>query len=146
MNRDSSTCACFFLAQYSHPYFSHFYQKVMTLLFQKGTWESKLRRVVELALAHARNLALYAAAYKSTLALLRVGQQATTGTSSSGSGNSGSSSSDSSTAGSSNPLRCSSLSERLGSPAAPWHAAVAGAVGGYFIWGDYSGVNYQITL
>jgi len=125
----------------------------MTLLFQKGTWESKLRRVVELALAHARNLALYAAAYKSTLALLRVGHHATRRTiSSSGSGSGGNVSSTSGissrsgTTGSNHPSGMSSLSERLGTPAAPWHAAVAGAVGGYFIWGDYSGVNYQITL
>jgi peroxisomal membrane protein 4 len=33
-----------------------------------------------------------------------------------------------------------------GHPERPYHALVAGAVGGYFIWGRYSSVNYQIVL
>jgi peroxisomal membrane protein 4 len=33
-----------------------------------------------------------------------------------------------------------------GRPARPYHALVAGAVGGYFVWGRYSSVNHQIVL
>ena len=33
-----------------------------------------------------------------------------------------------------------------GHPERPYHALVAGAVGGYFIWGRYSSVNHQIVL
>jgi hypothetical protein len=33
-----------------------------------------------------------------------------------------------------------------GRPERPYHALVAGAVGGYFVWGRYSSVNYQIVL
>ena len=33
-----------------------------------------------------------------------------------------------------------------GHPERPYHALVAGAVGGYYIWGRYSSVNYQIVL
>ena len=33
-----------------------------------------------------------------------------------------------------------------GRPAQQWHALVAGAVGGYFIWGKYNGVNYQMIM
>jgi hypothetical protein len=33
-----------------------------------------------------------------------------------------------------------------GHPERPYHALVAGAVGGYFVWGRYSSVNHQIVL
>lgn len=33
-----------------------------------------------------------------------------------------------------------------GHPERPYHALVAGSVGGYFIWGRYSSVNHQIIL
>jgi peroxisomal membrane protein 4 len=33
-----------------------------------------------------------------------------------------------------------------GLPEQAHHALIAGAVGGYFIWGRYSAVNYQIVL
>ena len=33
-----------------------------------------------------------------------------------------------------------------GHPERSYHALVAGAVGGYLVWGRYSGVNYQIVL
>lgn len=33
-----------------------------------------------------------------------------------------------------------------GHPEHSHHALVAGAIGGYLIWGRYSGVNYQIVL
>ena len=33
-----------------------------------------------------------------------------------------------------------------GLPEQPYHAFLAGAVGGYIVWGRYSGVNYQLIL
>ena len=33
-----------------------------------------------------------------------------------------------------------------GLPEQPYHAFLAGAVGGYIVWGRYSGVNYQLVL
>ena len=33
-----------------------------------------------------------------------------------------------------------------GHPERSYHALVAGAIGGYVVWGRYSGVNYQIVL
>lgn len=33
-----------------------------------------------------------------------------------------------------------------GHPERPYHALVAGATGGYYVWGRYSSVNYQIVL
>jgi hypothetical protein len=33
-----------------------------------------------------------------------------------------------------------------GRPEHPYHALVAGAIGGYFVWGRYSSINYQIVL
>jgi peroxisomal membrane protein 4 len=33
-----------------------------------------------------------------------------------------------------------------GHPERPYHALVAGSVGGYFVWGRYSSVNHQIVL
>jgi len=98
----------------------------MTLLFQKGPFEAKLRRIVQMALTHARNLAVYAAAYKALLAGLgavatkKSGKMAEAG------------------------ATVLSTSGEAGRPRHPWHAAVAGGVGGYLVWGSYSGVNYQV--
>ena len=33
-----------------------------------------------------------------------------------------------------------------GHPERPYHALIAGAIGGYCVWGQYSSVNYQIVL
>ena len=33
-----------------------------------------------------------------------------------------------------------------GLPERPQHAAIAGAVGGYLIWGKYNSINYQVLL
>ena len=33
-----------------------------------------------------------------------------------------------------------------GRPAHPWHALVAGAVGGYFVWGEWSALSHQVLL
>lgn len=33
-----------------------------------------------------------------------------------------------------------------GAPAQPWHALVAGGVGGWLVWANYSSVNFQIVM
>jgi peroxisomal membrane protein 4 len=33
-----------------------------------------------------------------------------------------------------------------GHPERTYHALIAGSVGGYFVWGQYSSVNHQITM
>jgi peroxisomal membrane protein 4 len=35
---------------------------------------------------------------------------------------------------------------KTGYPDKPFHALVAGAIGGYFVWGNYSSINNQILL
>jgi peroxisomal membrane protein 4 len=37
-------------------------------------------------------------------------------------------------------------SAAVGYPQCPHHALVAGVIGGYFIWGRYTSINYQIVL
>ena len=37
-------------------------------------------------------------------------------------------------------------SSEPGLPEKPYHAFLAGSVGGYIVWGRYSGVNYQLIL
>lgn len=91
---------------------------VMIFLFQNGTVREKLRGVVRLTFEHSKNLAVFVGIYKSVLALLRHTQE----------------------------LRDGPVKTIVGKPAAHWHAAVAGGVGGYLVWGKYSGVNYQIVM
>lgn len=40
----------------------------------------------------------------------------------------------------------STTSSAPGLPEQPYHAFLAGAVGGYCVWGRYSGINYQLIL
>ena len=35
---------------------------------------------------------------------------------------------------------------KAGHPERPYHALISGAIGGYFVWGRYSSINYQIVL
>ncbi|TMW68590.1 hypothetical protein Poli38472_006058 [Pythium oligandrum] len=91
---------------------------VMVFLFQRGTLREKLHGVVRLTFEHSKNLALFVGIYKAVLAVLRHHKEMVEG----------------------------SVTTEVGKPAEHWHAAVAGAVGGYLIWGRYSGVNYQIAM
>lgn len=90
----------------------------MIFLFQNGSVRQKLRGVVRLTFEHTKNLALFVGVYKAVLALLRHTQE----------------------------LREGPATALVGKPAAHWHAAVAGGVGGYLVWGKYSSVNYQIVM
>lgn len=91
---------------------------VMIFLFQNGTVREKLRGVVRLTFEHSKNLAVFVGIYKAVLAVLRQTQE----------------------------LREGPAKAIVGKPAAHWHAAVAGGVGGYLVWGKYSSVNYQIVM
>jgi peroxisomal membrane protein 4 len=91
----------------------------MIFLFQNGTLRQKLRGVVKLTFEHSKNLALFVGVYKTVLAVLRQNKQI---------------------------VSPQSAITPVGKPAEHWHAAVAGAVGGYLVWGRYSGVNYQIVM
>ncbi|RMX70274.1 hypothetical protein DD238_000070 [Peronospora effusa] len=92
---------------------------VMICLFQNGSIRQKLRGILRLTFEHSKNLALFVGVYKSVLAVLRAHQQHALG---------------------------QHVATDIGKPGAHWHAAVAGGVGGYLIWGRYSGVNYQIIM
>jgi len=133
---------------------------VMTSLFRRDlTANEKIRTILKLTREHAINLAAFAALYKTMLAILR--------------GTSGylqhiycredSESGDSrgrimqalgrmimiTLIGSSSPKVGDvpqSTSNNAGLPDNPRHALIAGAIGGYAVWGRYSSVNYQIVL
>ncbi|KAE8878225.1 hypothetical protein PF005_g26029 [Phytophthora fragariae] len=92
---------------------------VMIFLFQKGSVRQKLRSVVRLTFEHSKNLALFVGVYKSVLAVLRTHQQNALG---------------------------QRVTTSVGKPGAHWHAAVAGGIGGYLVWGRYSSVNFQIIM
>lgn len=94
---------------------------VMIFLFQSGSLRQKLRGVVRLTLEHSRNLALFVGVYKAALALLRQHELSL-------------------------PGHGHDVATAVGKPARHWHAAVAGGVGGYLVWGRYSSVNFQIVM
>ena len=91
----------------------------MIFLFQNGSLRQKLRGIVRLTFEHTKNLALFVGVYKSVLAMLRTLEQ---------------------------HARGPCVATNVGKPGAPWHAAVAGGIGGYLVWGRYSGVNFQIVM
>lgn len=96
-------------------YISHFCTAfVMILLFNKGSIQSKFRRIIGLTYEHTKNLALFVGLYKGTLVLLK---------------------------------KISKTQQKdIGLPVQHWHAAVAGFLGGYFVWGKYTSVNNQVVM
>ena len=91
---------------------------VKTFLFRPGSLQEKLKSILKLTFTHTRNLAAFVALYKATLLVLRH-------------------------------ILSRHGGRRRGAPGKPeeqWHAAVAGFLGGYVVWGNYSSVNYQITM
>lgn len=93
----------------------------MIFLFQSGTLRQKLHGVVRLTFEHSKNLALFVGIYKAVLAILRTHQGRLDG------------------------VDAATLAT-VGKPSTHWHAAVAGGIGGYLIWGRYSNVNFQIVM
>lgn len=128
---------------------------VMTFLFGRHlSFRNKLKAIAKLAAEHASNLAAFACVYKLMLATLKVLSQRIKQNCSG-----------------IHPGILRHLSRSLlsvivnghflekhstttskmsssapGLPEQPYHAFLAGAVGGYFVWGRYSGVNYQLIL
>ncbi|OQS06850.1 Cullin family protein [Thraustotheca clavata] len=89
---------------------------VMVFLFHKKPFREQLQAIVKLTFEHTKNLASFVGVYKASLLALKVMHGG-------------------------HPLGKSGLN-----PIVPWHAAVAGAIGGYAVWSKYSNVNYQIIM
>lgn len=121
---------------------------VMTFLFGNNlSFKNKLKVIARLAAEHSINLASFASLYKLILASLKVlSRLVTVDQSRVGDMHSG-------------ILRrlfkfilngpsfsSSKIKIPAGVPERPYHAFLAGAVGGYIIWGRYSSVNYQLIL
>ncbi len=129
---------------------------VMTFLFRKDlSPQQKVRTIIKLVVEHASNLAAFATIYKVILAVLKsssrcirqgVGlkdrlekQKFSYGIKSLGrilislivDG----------------PFSYDSKATiKAGEPERPYHSLIAGAAGGYLVWGRYSSVNHQIVL
>jgi len=135
---------------------------VMTFLFgNKLPFRRKLQVIAKLAAEHSINLASFACLYKFLLASLKVLSRLIPQNDGSGDGGGASLHSgilrrliesvvsmvingpfSSSLKRTINP----SVSTPAGLPQQPYHAFLAGAVGGYIVWGRYSSVNYQLIL
>eukprot|EP00986_Skeletonema_menzelii_P012918 scaffold7298_cov150-Skeletonema_menzelii.AAC.18 len=134
---------------------------VMTFLFgNKLSFRRKLQVIAKLAAEHSINLASFACVYKFLLASLKVLSRLTRQNNDGGSGDGG----DASVHHygivrqlaksvmtiivngpfSSSPSKLDTTPAGL--PQHPYHAFLAGAVGGYIVWGRYSSVNYQLIL
>jgi len=93
---------------------------IMTLIFQRHLPpREQARRIYRAVLTHAYNLGLFAMIYKAALLALKH-----------------------TTVRSGHLLQPS----ETGRPFRPMHAAAAGAIGGWCVWGKYEHVNYQIVL
>lgn len=94
---------------------------VMTMLFRDGPLRDKLEGIAKLTWEHSKNLGSFVLLYKTityTLGKLEATRQG----------------------------RASVATGKPGQAMTGWHAALAGAIGGWFVWGRYSSVNYQIVL
>jgi peroxisomal membrane protein 4 len=137
---------------------------VMTCLFRKDlSSKEKIRSIMKLVFEHSSNLAAFASIYKIVLATLKFssrhihsmddrgklmgrmlmtlivdgplsltrtsGEAAVVGTDCN------------------NSLSAAATTAiKAGQPERPYHSLLAGAAGGYFVWGKYSSVNHQIIL
>ena len=131
---------------------------IMTFLFgSKLSFHEKIKTIVKLATEHATNLAAFACVYKFMLSSLKVlSKQINQGYDT-----------DTIHYGVLRQLSKSLLSiiingpyyqrkrhmtpittnpSKPGLPEQPYHAFLAGSVGGYLVWGNYSSINYQLLL
>eukprot|EP00518_Triparma_eleuthera_P003009 CAMPEP_0182455610 /NCGR_PEP_ID=MMETSP1319-20130603/1724_1 /TAXON_ID=172717 /ORGANISM="Bolidomonas pacifica, Strain RCC208" /LENGTH=159 /DNA_ID=CAMNT_0024653713 /DNA_START=274 /DNA_END=749 /DNA_ORIENTATION=+ len=89
------------------------------MLFSRGmNMQQKFEKITKAVGGHAKSLALHAFIYKATLYALHL---VTSGTG-------------------------TSLVPFSGRPLRPYHSLIAGGVGGWLVWGDFTAVNYQVTL
>ena len=136
---------------------------VMTFLFRKDlSPKEKIQTVFRLVAEHASNLAAFASIYKLILAILKASSRSIrqgAGLHESGEkrashgmrqlgrkfislivdGPSGS-------VDYFNSQTSVSTAIKAGEPERPYHSLLAGATGGYIVWGRYSSVNHQIVL
>ena len=140
---------------------------VMTCLFRKDlSSKEKIRSIMKLVFEHSSNLAAFASIYKIVLATLKFssryihsmddrgklmgkmlmtlivdGPLSLTRTSSGEAA---------AVVGTeyNNSLSAPAITTTIkaGHPERPYHSLLAGAAGGYFVWGKYSSVNHQIIL
>lgn len=122
---------------------------VMTLLFRKNTsFEDKVKIVLKSTYEHSRNLASFAAIYKTLLFVLKLISSNLRNVSPESRKN----------------VFCNlgrsialflvdgpTKGRRLvprppGTPERTQHAAISGAIGGYLVWSNPSSINYQIVL
>jgi len=134
---------------------------VMTLLFRgNASAREKLKLILQSSWEHSRNLASFAATYKTILFLLkwisirlrshpdherryvleRIGRYMLRIIVD------GPSSFNDPTTVTSTLSFSPSTSSTPGYAQNTQHAAIAGAIGGYMVWGNYSSINYQIVL
>lgn len=135
---------------------------VMTFLFRKDlSATQKIRTVLRLVFEHASNLAGFATIYKVMLAVLKASSRSLRQGVGLNAGNYALNNSnaikslgrilislvvDGSFASVNNNNNVDTTSVKAGEPERPYHSLLAGAVGGYIVWGRYSAVNYQIVL
>lgn len=120
---------------------------VMTYLFRRGlSLREKMRLVTKLTASHALNLSMFAGVYKATLFFLKIyGRKI--GMSAQARSSSGYVLKFISwLVGGSTTSTTRHIPRAPGIPEEPYHAIIAGAIGGYTIWGKDSAVNYQIVL
>jgi len=134
---------------------------VMTFLFRKDlSATKKIRTVLRLVFEHASNLAGFATIYKVMLAVLKASSRSLRQGVGLNAGNYARNNSNAIKSlgrilislvvdgpfGSVNNNSVGTTSVKAGEPERPYHSLLAGAVGGYIVWGRYSAVNYQIVL
>ncbi|CAB9500637.1 peroxisomal membrane protein [Seminavis robusta] len=127
---------------------------VMTFLFRRDlSSKDKIKSILRLVYSHAASLAAFATIYKAILALLKLTSRKLL----TSAGNNDlawrtagrkilSMIVDGPLPGESRLLQSAAAAAPPGHPERTHHAFIAGAVGGYFVWGQYSSLNHQILL
>ena len=136
---------------------------VMTCLFRNDLLpREKVRLVLKLVYEHASNLAIFASIYKTSLAILKFSSRCLQD------GRyehrhqqrvwkyfgrfvmtlivDGPSLSNTNEGCNDDLSTAAPIPANVGQPERPYHSFLAGAIGGYFVWGRYSSVNHQIVL
>jgi peroxisomal membrane protein 4 len=135
---------------------------VMTCLFRKDlSSKEKIRSIMKLVFEHSSNLAAFASIYKIVLATLKfssryirsmddrgklMGRMLMTLIVDGPSSLTRTSGEEAAGVGTDYNSAAGTTTIKAGQPERPYHSLLAGAAGGYFVWGKYSSVNHQIIL
>jgi peroxisomal membrane protein 4 len=121
---------------------------VMTLMFRRElSSREKVRSIVKVVLEHASSLAAFATVYKTVLAALKWSSRCLRRLRPGSERSLGRRFLTLLVDGPPPPAGTPQLPASVaGYPETPYHALVAGAAGGYLIWGRSSSVNHQIVL